>query len=123
MVKSFRDLEVWRRSVEMSVALNRLIWSLPQHERSLTGGLRRASVFVSGNIAEGWIHMSDGEYRQYFGKARGTVLEVQTQLHRAEQLGLGDSETLHHAEDLSREVGDMLASMIDECDFTVGLAA
>ena len=120
MVTSFRDLNVWQRSVEMSVALNRLIWSLPQEERSLTSRLRRASVFVTGNIAEGWIHMSDGDYVQYFGKARGTVMEVQSQLHIAEERGLGDTQTLHHAEDLSREVSDMLATMLDVRDGAAG---
>jgi len=114
MVNSFRELIVWQRSVEMSVALNRLTWSFPQEQRfGLTSQLRRASVFVTGNIAEGWGHRSDGEYKSFFDKARCSLMEVQNKLELASELGLGDTNVRHHAEDLSREVGKMLGCLMN----------
>jgi len=113
MVNSVRDLTVWQRSVEMTVALNRLAWSFPQEERlGLTSHLRQASVFVTGNIAAGWRHQADGEFNDFLGKARRSVLEVQSQLKLANELGLGDNEIRHHAEGLSQEVGKMLVSLM-----------
>jgi len=114
MVNSFRDLTVWQRSVEMSVALNRLTWSFPQEQRyGLTSQMRRASVVVTGNIAAGWGHMADGEFKDFLGKARLSVMEVQSQLKLANELGLGDNAVRHHAEDLSQEVGKMLVSLMN----------
>jgi four helix bundle protein len=114
MVNSFRDLMVWQRSVEMTVVLNRLTWSFPQEERlGLASHLRQASVFVTGNIAAGWRHQSDGASKDFLRRASGSILEVQNQLKLATELGLGDNAIRHHAEDLSREVGNMLVSLMN----------
>ena len=66
--------------------------SFPKHEMfGLTNQLRRASISVASNIAEGQGRISTGEFVQFLGIARGSVLEVQTQLEAAKMLG---SETL-----------------------------
>src|ERR1700692_2108183 len=81
MGDSFRDLLVWQRAVQMSVAIYCLTDRFPKQEIfGLTGQLRRAGVSVASNIAEGYGRMSSGEYKQFLGMARGSVLEVQTQL-------------------------------------------
>jgi four helix bundle protein len=81
MVQSYRDLIVWQRAVQMSVAIYRLTAAFPRDELyGLTCQLRRAGVSVASNIAEGYGRGSTGEYKQFLGMARGSNMEVQTQL-------------------------------------------
>ncbi len=112
-VESYRDLLVWQRSIEMSLVVYRTTVGFPKDERfGLTNQLRRASVSVASNIAEGYGRNSRGEYKQFLGHARGSNLEVQTQLFLALKLGFGDQGQLRQAESLSIEVERMLNSLI-----------
>ncbi len=114
-VDSFRDLIVWQRAVQMSIAIYRLTASFPREEMyGLTSQLRRAGVSVASNIAEGYGRNSTGEYKQFLGVARGSNMEVQTQLVIAGQLGLGESAKLALSESLSHEVGRMLVSLMNK---------
>jgi four helix bundle protein len=81
MTGSFNDLIVWQRAVELSLAVYKLTAAFPAPEQfGLTNQLRRASVSVASNIAEGYGRSSRGEYLQSLGYARGSNCEVQTQL-------------------------------------------
>jgi four helix bundle protein len=113
MVESYRELIVWQRAIQLSVALYRFTHEFPRDEAfGLITQLRRAGVSVASNIAEGYGRMSTGEYKHYLGVARGANFEVQTQLVIAKELGLGDAAKLENVEGLSNEVGKMLATMI-----------
>jgi len=64
MGDSFRDLLVWQRSMEMTFSVYRLTAAFPSSEAfGLTNQLRRASVSVASNIAEGYGRATTGEYR------------------------------------------------------------
>jgi four helix bundle protein len=113
MGDSFRDLAVWQRAIELTLAIYKLTATFPDSERfGLTNQLRRASVSVASNIAEGYGRSTKGEYIQFLGHARGSVSEVETQLVIAKALGFGSKETLHKAEELCSEVGRMLRAMM-----------
>ena len=113
MGDSFRDLVIWQRSVQMSVAIYKLTSVFPKEETyGLSSQLRRAGVSVASNIAEGYARSSRGEYKQFLGMARGSNSEVQTQLVIARELGFGSPQTLDIAEGLSSEVGKMMAAIL-----------
>ena len=113
MNDSFKDLMVWQRAVQMSLAIYKLTSSFPASERfGLTNQLRRASVSVASNIAEGYGKASKGEYLSFLGHARGSNGEVQTQLIISKGLGFGSQEPMRQAESLSDEVGRMLVVMM-----------
>jgi four helix bundle protein len=110
---SFKDLVVWQRAIQMSLAIYKLTSSFPASERfGLTNQLRRASVSVASNIAEGYGKSSKGEYVSFLGHARGSNGEVQTQLVISKGLGFGSQESMEQAESLSNEVGRMLVVMM-----------
>jgi len=110
---SFKDLIVWQRAVELSVATYKATSSFPTSEQfGLSNQLRRASVSVASNIAEGYGKSSKGEYLLFLGHARGSNCEVQTQIVISKELGFGTPEALQRAESLSNEVGRMLVVMI-----------
>jgi four helix bundle protein len=113
--KSFRNLKVWRRSIELSVAIYRLTSGFPREEvYGLTSQLRRCSVSVASDLAEGYGRASKGEYRQFVGMARGSSLELQTQLVIARALGFGKETLLCAAENLAEEVGKMTWALMQK---------
>jgi len=114
MVQSFRDLEVWKRSMQMTVSIYRLTQGFPKEEiYGLTSQMRRSAVSVPSNIAEGHGRLNKGEYRQFLGIARGSNFELQTQLEIARALGKGDSKLLDETEGLSHEVGKMIYGILE----------
>jgi four helix bundle protein len=115
MAKSYRELIVWQRSIELSVALYELTRRFPREEiYGLTSQLRRAGVAVASNIAEGWGRGTKPDYRNFLCIARGSALEVQTQLVITRKLGYGEPKKLEQAEGLSIEVGKMLWTMVEK---------
>jgi four helix bundle protein len=114
-IESYKDLLVWQRSIQMTVALYRLTQSFPTEERyGLVSQLRRAAVSVASNIAEGYGRLSTGEYKQFLGMARGSNSEVQTQLVIASELGYGEAQLLKQVDGLSQEVAKMLVSLLQK---------
>lgn len=112
-IESHRDLVAWQRAIQMTIALYRLTAEFPREEiYGLASQLRRAGVPVASNIAEGFGRASRGEYRQFLGIARGSNLELQTQLVIARALALGDPGKIDHAEKLSFEIGKMLVVLM-----------
>jgi four helix bundle protein len=113
MVQSFRDLLVWQRSIQLTVAIYRLSQSFPHEEiYGLTSQIRHSAVSVPSNIAEGQGRLNTGEFRQFLGVARGSNCELQTQLEIARALGLGDIQQIEVAEGLSSEVGKMINAIL-----------
>ncbi len=99
--------------MELAVTVYQLTAIFPDTERfGLTNQLRRASVSIPSNIAEGSGRTTKGEYLQFLGYARGSAFEVETQLELAQSLGFGQPEARSKAGDLCREVGKMLRAMM-----------
>ena len=114
MAQAFQNLTVWQRAMEMTVSIYALTKGFPKDEMyGLTSQLRRASVSVASNIAEGRGRMTDGEFRQFLGIAQGSTYEVQTQLLVAKQLKIGDAALLEKCEALCVETSKMLGAFIE----------
>ncbi len=115
MAKSYKDLFVWQRAIQMTLAAYKLTLGFPKDETyGLTSQIRRASVSVASNIAEGYGRGTRGEYKQFLAIARGSNCEVQTQLIIARELGYGNKALLDDAENLSQQVGKMLHAILDK---------
>ncbi|MGA8734247.1 MAG: four helix bundle protein [Terriglobales bacterium] len=100
---SFRDLRVWQEAMKLTSEIYRGTVGFPRHELyGLSSQMRRAAVSVPSNIAEGKGHHSDKEFSHFLYHARGSLLELQTQLLIAEELQY-----------LSREDGQRLSAMCE----------
>ena len=88
--------------------------SFPKTETyGLTAQLRRAAVSVPSNIAEGQARRSTGEFRQFLGNARGSLVEVETQVLIARELGyLVENESDKLLADAT-EVGRLLNGLVN----------
>lgn len=82
-----RDLRIWQEAVTLALTIYRTTVAFPKHELyGLTSQMRRAAVSVSSNIAEGKGHSSDGDFGRFLFHARGSLLELQTQIVIAQGL-------------------------------------
>jgi len=114
MIQSFRDLQIWQKSMQLAVAVYRLTRDFPREELyGLTSQIRRSAVSVPSNIAEGQGRLKLGEFKQFLGIARGSNCELQTQLEIASALGLGNPDLLREAGSLSHEVGKMIYAFLE----------
>ena len=113
MAESVRELIVWQRSIQLSLAVYKLTAKFPKEELyGLTSQMRRAAVSIPSNIAEGYGRGARGEYKQFLGIARGSTLELETQLVIANELGYCDLDGFQAVETVSNEVSKMLHALL-----------
>ena len=114
MAQSFRDLTVWKRAMQLTVAVYKLAQCFPREELyGLTSQIRRSVVSIPSNIAEGQGRANPGEFRQFLAIARGSNCEVQTQLELARLLDYASPDLIGEAERLADEVRKMLFGILD----------
>ncbi len=88
-MKSHEDLDVWRKAVDFSVEIYSLTKTFPAEEKfGLTSQMRRASVSIASNIAEGAARQGPKEFAHFLSIAAGSVSELDTQLVICQKLGL-----------------------------------
>jgi four helix bundle protein len=115
-IRSYEDLRVWQEGIALCETVYRLTQSFPDDERfGLTSQLRRASVSVPSNIAEGWGRGSRVDYIRFLRIARGSLYEVRTQLIISQRVGLvADVDpALRSADDLRRMLVGLIRSLED----------
>jgi len=118
MVRSFRDLDVWRLAVELAETVYRLTARFPKAELfCLTAQMRRAAVSIPSNIAEGRARNSSREFLHYLSISRGSLAELETQLELAIRLKYADSSmdvAKSQTELLGRKLNRLQSSIRDK---------
>jgi four helix bundle protein len=81
VARSYRELLVWQKAKALAAQIYRATEPFPKPETyGLTSQIRRAAVSVPSNIAEGQGRLTSGEFCHFLGQARGSLLELDTQL-------------------------------------------
>jgi len=112
-VRSFHDLQVWQLSMDLATDIYRLVEQLPSNERfALSPQLRRATVSIPSNIAEGFGYGAGRRNIQHVRIALGSNLELQTQLLLIERLRLATPNQVEPVLNRAVEVGRMLNGLI-----------
>ena len=112
-IQSYRDLIVWQKAMALVKLVYETTSLFPKQEQfGLTSQLRRSSVSVPSNIAEGSGRGTTLDYVRFLQIARGSLFEAPTQLELAIQLQFTTSETVKELSFLSNEIERMLNSMI-----------
>jgi len=94
-VKSHEDLQVWKMAIDFVTDLYKVTNDFPKSELyGLTNQIRRASVSIPSNIAEGSARKSTKEYIQFLYIALGSTAEVETQLLISKNLGYTNDTNL-----------------------------
>jgi len=109
----FRKSVSWQKSMDLATMVYDVTRTFPKEEMfGLTSQLRRASVSIASNIAEGQGRSTVGEFIQFLGMARGSALEVQTQLELALRLNFGKTAEVEAAQARAIELGIILNSAL-----------
>jgi four helix bundle protein len=114
VVQSYRDLIVWKKSMALVLDVYRSTQGFPRTETyGLVSQLRRAAVSIPSNIAEGQARLSTGEFRQFLGNARGSLMEVETQVLLAFELGYLERDESDRLLGAAVEVGRILNGLLN----------
>ena len=112
VIRHYKDMIVWQRSIELVVECYDFTRSFPAGERfNLTSQIRRAAVSIPSNIAEGQGRSHRKELLHHISISRGSLQELETLVIIAERLGYAAAEDLKRARELCDEVGRMLAGL------------
>jgi|GEM_PF-120065 len=105
-VKSYRDLILWQKGMDLVEAVYRVTKAFPREEmHCLSSQIRRAAVSVPSNIAEGQGRNSTREFRNHLSMACGSLQEVETQVLVAQRLEYLDEKGAEAILGLTAEVG------------------
>ena len=113
MIDTYRDLVAWQRAMELVTAVYRASAAFPKREvYGLSSQLRRSAVSVPSNIAEGKGRHSKREYVMFLYRARGSLLEAETQLEIAMNLEYIPREMFESLYEQCASVGRALHGLI-----------
>jgi len=110
--KSFRDLHVWRRGIELTEAIYRVTATFPKQEMyGLSSQLQRAAVSVPANTAEGHGRDSTREYLHHLSYSMGSIAELETLLEIALRLKYVSSAAMSEIVQETTALGKMIRAI------------
>ena len=111
-IKTYRDLQIWQKSMTLVTEVYKISKGFPKDEAyGLTSQIRRCSISIPSNIAEGYGRNSTNEYIHFLRIATGSLYELQTQIEicmNLDYLNRGEFDKLY---ELSREIERMISSL------------
>jgi len=111
-IKSYKDLLIWQKGFQIVIAVYKLVKFFPQEELyALTNQIKRASVSVPSNIAEGYGRNGEKSFNHFIDVARGSLYELETQLLLSKELEfITDDELYNQILNLIEEEAKMINS-------------
>lgn len=113
MLKNYKELKVWQKAYHLCIEIYKITKDFPKEERyGLISQIRRASVSVPSNIAEGYGRKTTREYIQALYVAYGSNCELETQILLSGDLGYIKPEDLEKLQGVLGDVERMLMGLI-----------
>jgi len=110
-VKTYRDLLIWQKSIELVVDIYKGIEPFPNFEEyGLKSQMRRCSISIASNIAEGFGRRSNKDFRRFIDIAIGSLFELQTQLEICKRLDYLNDEQFSIYFEQTREIERMIVA-------------
>jgi len=114
-IKSYRDLQVWQKAMDLVVESYKVANLLPKHELySLAARIQRAAVSIPANIAEGHGREHLGDYLHHLSCSNGSLMELETHFLIARKLSYITDSQLQCVLNQAAELGRMLAGLISK---------
>lgn len=112
-MKTYRDLIVWKKSMDFVCEIYRLAETFPTSELyGIVSQLKRAAVSIPANIAEGYGRNRTGDYLKHLRYAIASDYEVQTLLELSVRVEIAGLESVRILYENSREIERMLSSLM-----------
>lgn len=119
-MKTFRDLLIWQKAMILVTETYNLTNSFSKEEQfGLTTQIRRCSVSIPSNIAEGYGRGGNKEYLRFLSIAIGSLFEFQTQIEIALNLKYISENQFNNIFESSRELERMLSSLMNKVKETL----
>lgn len=113
MIKSYKDLEIWKKSVELAKDIYIITKDFPKSETfALVNQIRRAVLSIPSNMAEGHARQHKKEFKQFLFVALGSLAELETQLIIAQKLDYLSKESLNQSLLEMDAIGKMTRGLI-----------
>ena len=113
MLKNYKELKVWRKSYRLCLEIYRITKEFPKEERyGLMSQIRRATVSVFSNIAEGYGRKTTPEYIRFLYIAYGSNCELETQVLLSGSLGYIEADKIEILLEGIGEIERMLKALI-----------
>lgn len=113
-MKTFKDIVAWQKGYELTILIYKLTLQFPKEELfGLTSQLRRASVSIISNIAEGFGRQSLKEAVYFYKISRGSLEEIRCQLLLSLDLGYLEAESYERAEKLCIDCSKLLNAWLN----------
>ena len=113
-VKSYKDLIIWQKGIELTTEIYRVVKKFPKEETYvLSDQLRRAAISIPSNIAEGQARQHTLEFKQFLYISLGSLAELNTQLIIAKELGYISNTVLIESEIKVVELRKMISTLIN----------
>ncbi len=112
-IRNFKQLQIWQKGMEIVKLVYSLTGKFPQEELyGLTSQVRRASVSIPANIAEGFKRFHNKEYIQFLHVTLGSAAELETELLIARELGYISEDELNELSEKIDHLSKMTSSLI-----------
>jgi four helix bundle protein len=114
MYKSYEEMPVWQKAMDLAVAVHQLTSALPRSEDyGLTSQMRRAALSVSANLAEGFGRSHSRDKASFYITARGSLLETKSHVSYGVRIGYfapGDvADVAARIDEIWREINQLLS--------------
>jgi four helix bundle protein len=115
VIKSYRDLQVWQKAIDLVVESYKIVNLLPKNEvYSLGTQIQRAAVSIPANIAEGHGREHLGDYLHHLSCANGSLMELETHFLIANKLSYITEPQLESLLRSTSELGRMLSGLVNK---------
>ncbi|TVP63104.1 MAG: four helix bundle protein [Nodularia sp. (in: Bacteria)] len=112
-IQSYQDLKAWQEAMNLGEECYRVTKQFPKEETyGMTSQIRRASVSIPANIAEGYGRRTRGEYIQFLYIAQGSLKELETHLLLSIRVELAVAEVIDPVLEQCKLVGRILLGLI-----------
>lgn len=109
---NFKELKVWQRSVDFAVDIYKITQNFPQEEKyGLVSQIKRASVSIPANIAEGTGRRTDKDFNNFLGTSLGSSYELETELIISQKLNLLSDEEFKTSSKSLEEIQKMIVGL------------
>lgn len=116
-IKSYKDLIVWQKSIELVISIYAITEMLPKEELyGLISQMRRAAVSIPSNIAEGSRRSSRKDFRNFLLNSYGSGAELETQIEIVKRLPFGKNIDFLNVDSLLNEIMRILNKMTNELE-------
>ncbi len=118
-LKSYRELIVWQKSMDLVTEIYKNTSNFPKEEiYGLTSQMRRAAVSIPSNVSEGQARNSTGEFKQFLGISKGSLAELETQIQVSLNLNFLTKEAGNQLQLKCYEINKLIHGLIKSLQAT-----